>query len=636
MPNFTSDRTAFRLVSSWHLLLIVALVGLVGCQRLGCGQQTAGPSGEIPDSADQRLDQLSGQIPATTEVSAIIDDTAAVRDTIEQARANSGGNLPVLNEMEKNFSNQTGIQMFDEQSWTDAGLAADGGAALTSMTGRPVMLVYVDDRDAFEKHFTKQAKSSLDVSGSAKSETVGGASIKVIGDKDNQRIAWGYTGKLAAITIPPNEDARENDTPTATDALDTILNLTAKNSLRQTTGFEKFRKAIAEKHNFMIYADSDAAIDEGLLSGAAKRFASASGSETDQLKRQFDGVGLVFSLDNNRVGGRMWVGMNEKTAADIQSMYTQGPEVDWSNLGTEHTLLAGRLSTKWSAFWKNYLEGLSDSARRDLENQIKRVGQAVGIDANKDFIDNLSGQMALFIYGVTPTFNAAQFSQNPLGAIDQIGAILALQVDSHGKLRNTVQTIADQAGGFVNLETVGDAEVGSAEAVHVVSFRKPDETSGMAAMLLKNPPPIRIYAYKHQLAIATNAIDPQPMANYLKGERDEAPLTDADRLDMGGSFVSDNQMTGLYINFVRIQNHLMTKLPPIRQVQQSLKALEEVMINFEPKDQGAFINVSVDLDTSFMGGNGGDSEESGQEESTKTQTDNSGSDGDNDNAESNE
>ncbi|MGM0556803.1 MAG: hypothetical protein ACQEVA_10535 [Myxococcota bacterium] len=588
--------------TAWPMLVALAVALSFGSMMTGCKDK-----GEMPDSAEARVEQMGNRLPADTELATVVGDLAKMRESITTAKDKLGDTVPMTDLFEEQAKDELGVDMTDPESWKKAGIAPNGGLTLAVVNDRPVFMTYVKDKKKFEKHFADQIKKSYNIEGMPKTEG-GDTKVKVMGKADGDQIAWTYFGELAIVSFPP-ADNFEGEPGPIVDTVETVATTKEENALAQTQGYKDFTKALAKDNALAVYINTGKFLDEDRMKEIESNTDELGIASAKWIQENVDGAGLGMNVDGNKATVRAWFGFDDETNKTLEAVNKPTSAAPFKNLATQNTLAGLRMSVNWDEFWTLYMDAMPEDERKQFEKQIAQAGQMAGeeLDVQKDVIDQLSGNIGVFFYGanIGEILNAR--GRGMAGTIPHLGLIATVEFKSAEALDKVAKGIIAGSKGAVERRPLQLDDGESADKIEVLAVKNIKESPG------------QLYIQGTKLAFATSALSEQSMFEYLTGERDEGNLADADNLDLGENFAGEEKYNGLYVNVVRAKNHLMgqkDKNPMIAQMvnpaETFLNTVEEMSLTSEITDMGGFMTLTVDM-VPGAAEKSGDSKESDKE-----------------------
>ncbi len=569
----------FKLTAGRGRLLAVSMALFVlaafGCDG-GCGCN--GPGG-MPGSADGRSQDMASHLPADTEVAFVVGDLAKMRDSLATTRDTFGDTLPMADLVEEQAKDELGIDLFDAQSFKDTGIVADGAMTITVAGKHPVLLTYVDDQQKFEKAFSDQFKKSFDIEGMPKGETVGDQQLKVLGEEPAQTAAWAYDGKLAIIGFPPSDEI-ETDEDDDRDVKQVVADLAGqqeKGSLASIDGYKKFNNALATDQSMAVFINTDAALTDERMNQLKGQANPTAGATAEWIDENVTAMGFGLHAEKNTIKLRTWASLPEDVAKRAQEIMTPTKDAPMGNFSTENTMMALRMSVDMPKLWAFYKETAPPAQRDQIVNQLEQGTKAANLDLEKDIINQLSGNLAIYFYGVDKQMIEAAGGQL-MAAFGNPVQALALMVPLQFK--------------------TPEAREKFSAALAPMGFSKSSVKGDVEALKMNVERPVGSFYLKDDLFVwASEVFSDDSVADYINDKRDEKKLSDIDDLNLGADLATNKKYNGLYLNFVRAKNHLgellSQSLP--QPAMSFIDKLEEASLTTEVNENGAFLDLSIDL-----------------------------------------
>jgi len=577
--------------------------------------------GEIPDASEKRLEAAVQSLPPDTQMALVFSDLQKFRKATTSTRAT----VDRLTSTERILSAQTDSgfaaqfmgdasfgDLLEKKFWKDRGIAPNSSFALSAVDYNQVVHTYVEDKKAFEEALTGGDSS-------AETTQVAGSDAKKL-DRDGRPVVWSYDGKLVTLVYPAEQMTTEETEPAApTATLEKVLEVGGQEdakSLHETSGFQKYREAAGDRPS-IVYLNLEPILERQDLQGRSERYKNYAKA----IRNSVDGGGLVVETsDRERITSRLWVGLTEQGQTYFEDTFKTSVPADFTKYATDNTLLGLRLDLDWSSIWSTAEDNMAKAQKNLVEEQFATAREMADLDIREQVIKNLDGQAGLFLYGIGGKASSKLLA-NPLRALPKLEALFVMKFGD----ADTLSTIAEAVAGLdeerldLGALEVGDEKV---EAVRVLEATIPPGalggiTAGASdskdAGSNEDDPeprsaPVRAYIHEDTLMLATNAIPKTRIRKMFTGEGDgPAPLTASEKLDLGGTFAETERLSGLYVNFDRLEDIfgelLQSGLLPAS-VTEPIGTLQEGMLSTAPSETGIFVDLRVDLDSD--GGSAGE------------------------------
>ncbi len=579
----TSPRQSY----AYRLAILLSLV-CVTLATQNCDRQS---KGDIPSTAQKRLSSMVESLPPDTGAVGVVSDLKGFQQTSDSLQDNLDDIIPVTGMVERNIQERFGVNLSTE-SLKQAGVAPGGGLSVADVRGRPTLLTYYKDRQKFESHLTEQVQQSFGIQGAPSSTSVGDHKLKALGDKEGQRVAWGYQGRLAVVAFPQAPSAPAS--ATVTSAVQSVLSTQPEDSFARQDAFERFRSSASEHQSFVFFNTNGLA--DRILDNAEEQSNPSTQRRSAQfLKQNFDGFGGTLESASSGIGLDLWLGLAPDVSKSLHRLQGEVVETDWTPLATDQTVVGLRMGFPPGGALEAALNQSTDRERRAVERRLQRLGDTIGLDLQADVLDHLSGEMGMFLYGFGPKVGLRSLQGNPNELLRQTGLIVAATFDDAGALRDTLGKVADN-NGFLNYRSLESDDGSTVDSIKVLEFTNNEKAEGMNGLMgaALAEMPIKFYAYQKQLVISTTAIGESSMRGYLTGSRDEAsPLSKSDSLELGAQFASASKLSGLYLNMPRAKDILKDKLPPLPAINRVFNQLEEILVTMTPRERAATLHLEI-------------------------------------------
>jgi hypothetical protein len=565
------------------LSLSIMLVAGLGCDALGCG------GGDVPGTASDRVEDMASHLPQKTQMSFVVGDLEGMRTSLSTARDTIGDAIPT-DLIQEQAKNELGIDVFDAESWKKSGIAKNGGLTLAVYNKRPVLVTYIADQQKFEKAFSDQLKKSMGIEGMVKNEKVGGADVKVLGSSDkegseDQTVAWAYDGKTVVAVFPESDALAEittdGEATGAKEAVAALIGLKSDKSLASLASYKKFNKALASEQSMAVFINANEALTEDRMAALDQSGDPMTRLAAPWFKENVDAIGMSMHVENNTMTFRTWADLPEEIIKRAQQIMTPAGENPMEGFATANTLMGLRFSVDMPKLWAFYKETLPKEQRDQLDAELATASKQMKLDVEKDIINQLTGNMGVLFYGIDKSV-IEQAGGNAMRAImmqpfKMLAVLVPIQFKDKASLEKVVTALNETSGGLATRSTVKD---------DVEVFKMKNVTQARGQLFLQDD----------LLVYSTNAFSDESVYQYITGKREEKKLTDADKLDKGEQFATDEKYNGLYVNFLRAQNQLGDVVAQAQpQAAEYLKKAEEAALTTSVDDNGAYLDLTIDL-----------------------------------------
>src|SRR5690606_7125467 len=147
-------------------------------------------------------EQMTGYLPATTEVAFVAGDLGQARGALTNLHERVGKVVPAVHVIQQEIQSEFGVNSISAESWQQAGINPGGGIVVGFTQNRPILLTYVEDRAAFETTFVDRAKKAFNIDQPVKTEQVDGHQVKLLSQTPARDLGWLYDGKVAIVALP--------------------------------------------------------------------------------------------------------------------------------------------------------------------------------------------------------------------------------------------------------------------------------------------------------------------------------------------------------------------------------------------------------------------------------------------------
>ncbi|MBA2664087.1 MAG: DUF3352 domain-containing protein [Bradymonadaceae bacterium] len=562
-------------------LLTLLVAGLLLGPAIGCGGCSESKD-SVPTSKAARVEQMTSRLPASTDMVVIAGDLVETRQTLNDLHSRVGQVLPVAQLIQQQIQSEIGVNILSAESWQQAGIAPNSGLVLGILNNRPILLTYVDDRQAFEATIVERTKKTLRIEAPIKSEEIAGQTIKSASQTAGRDMAWFYDGKLAIVALPAIETKDAMEGGSAIVVASQLASLKKADSLQPTAGFQKFYKALGADYPVSAYVNAERFLNSTSMADSQKDMRAGASAFVNWSKQNARGVGLGLKAETNQAKLRAFIDPSDEITKSALAARKAPSSINWESFATDKTLLGIRSSANFQQLWKGYLASLPDAQRRSLQRDLQHMGKDFGIDIESDVFSGLTGNAVFFFYGVDLGALMGGMQDDVFQAIRAFGAVASVQLNDQATLEALVQKLNTAGKGMLGLRYLADESGEPVESIQVLELKNMESTPGS------------FYAKDDRLTFATAAFSEWSVQQYLTDSRTDAKLSSAANLDLGKRFASHEGFHGIYINFVRAADHLGSAVP-IPMVQQTLNQLEELLIEVEVENEGIFTTVTLDL-----------------------------------------
>lgn len=541
------------------------LVCVASMSLMACGTK----KGEMPKTADGRVEDFANHLPASVEAMLVSGDLMKMQAAATKITTTLESVSPDVAAGRKEIEKELGITLTDAQSWAQTGINTSGGFAVAPVQGRVVIMTYVEDRLKFDTFMTERAKKALDVTDAPTVEKVGELEVKSMGKEDTKGLSWAHDGKLVIIStsLLEKEGAFEKSTPKV---IEGIVKQDAKASMGSTAEFKRFTKAFGDEYALTTYVNAKAIfasptfkkeLDEAAADPAMKQ-------SMDWLKAysEMGGLGLSVNGDEIKVSGLY--GPTAEYLAKAQALNKDVPASPFGAFANDTTMIGIRTAVNGAMAWDLYKSALPKEQMDQINKGLEEAGKELGVDMEKELIANLSGNFGVFFYGVDIGAMMGGMN-NPQQAIQALSLAIVLEFKDAAKLQALVDKLLTKVPpGAITAKDVDGAKV----------YPIPGDAGS-------------IYIKDKVLAFGTKPVSEESMINAIAGKTTAKKLAESD-LALGKKFGAAEPFNGLYVNVTKITatvSPLLGNNPTL----EGFKKLSEASLSYGVNEHGIVSDLRV-------------------------------------------
>lgn len=548
-------------------MVAFAAVGLLVLS--GCGNK----KGSIPKDSQGRIEDMASRLPSSAEAAIFVGDIAKMRDTMNKIKTNVGSALPQVEATEKQVENELGFNPLDAESWKSAGVPESSGFTIAFVNNRTTMMVYVDDRQKFDTLLAEKLKKATDSKEAPKTETVDGVEVKIVGAGEKQ-IAWTHDGKLAIIATGVLDAKLGGDQASPQKFVAGLTKTEAAKSASSTPEFEQFTKGITADYALAGYVNVSALIkNPAYIEGKKEASADPAGKQfVDMFEKQAKTVGFGLTSDGNELKISGFYGADAATNKELVAFSKSSAKSPFGAFATDNILLGLRTAVDMEKSWAYYMKNMPEDQKKQIQEQLKQANQASGMDIEKDVINQLSGNIGVFFYGIDIGALMGGMN-NPMAALNGLDLAIGIQFKD-AKAIDKILAVATKQGG----EAATPKELPEDKSVKYIAA--PDGS-------------VKLFIKDNMLLVGTKKFANQTAADALNGKATGAKLADKGG-NLGKAFGSDDPYNGLYLNVNKV-NAIVSALAAGNPAQKVLEKLDEASINTEATDNGGLLHIRLTL-----------------------------------------
>ena len=450
----------------WKIPLMVAAVIGAALLPLGCSK-CGGPEPNTPKTPAKRVEQMAASLPADTSAVATVGDMEAFVAGISNWKARLESLVPGTDLLTGQLKLLAGVDPFSLESWKEAGIGAEGGLSVALVDSHPVLLAFVENRQSFERTLLRRAGRLWEIAETPKTTSIGDHPVKMSQKKGDQ-LAWTYLGKMALVVFPAVDVGGSGGAPTVSKTMGRLLGMKDAESLSSDGGFGAFTRDF-ERHHNALFADPSTVLE--MVGGGWNAQSLMLRMAVATVLSPVSGVGATFDGGDETVGGRLWLGFGDEQRETLAGLGRGEGSASWSHLDTERAFVGLQSNVDWAHFWSTLLDTLPEARSRDLRRKLKRWGDDVGLDAQKDLVDPFTGGAALFVYDVGPNVGVDSLLTDPTGQLGYTETVAGFEFESPESVANLRQKLvgSDSNSDTMKVPGVSARLVFADDRVYVVS-----------------------------------------------------------------------------------------------------------------------------------------------------------------------
>lgn len=548
--------TTSRTLSLAATVSLLAITSLAGCDK--------NKTDTIPATAQDRLTTMASRLPASTEAALFVGDVAQMRSSLNAINT-LGDAIPELNATQKQIEAEIGFDPLDANSWKQAGIPDNSAITVAFVNNRTVIMAFVEDRQKFDTMLSDKLKKALDTTEAPKAQDVGGKQVKLMG-KDADQIAWLHDGKLAIlVTSVLDEKFTTGDTSPAADFAAKLVASKAPESAAKTPQFQQFLKGITPDYSLLAYANIQAILKNEAFRQEIEKNQDADAKEIiTRLEKDAQIFGLGLHQQDKAFKITALYGSTDLTNKELAALGVPTAKSPFTPFAGENILLGLRTSLDTAKLWDYYMKNLPADQKEQIVSNLKQAGQQAQIDIENDVIKNLSGNIAVFLYGL----NAGAIMgamQNPEMAIKSLNLAVGVEFKSSEALDKLVTKLTGATG----------VEPTEQEGVKV--FAVPNEMGSL-------------YVKDNLLVFGAKELNSDDALAFINGKAPKGKLSGT----LGSQFSSSEPYGGLYLNIDKISAivSLLANGTPVAEV---LGKLGEVALTSDNTEAGPALNLRFTL-----------------------------------------
>ena len=559
-----------------HQMILPAVVsGALALCAMGCDKKGAADS--IPADVQGRIEGLAANLPATSEGALFVGDIGQMSKALGVLQTNLNTALPQIEATRKQAQAELGFDPLDENAWKQAGVPGNSGFAVGTTNAHAVMLVYVEDRQKFDAALTSQLQKAMEVKAAPTATKSGDYEVKTI-KKDDAEIVWLHKGKLALLTGPALDEKGKTDPAlTGSKLLVQLASQKVETSMLKTPEFAKFSKAMGKDNALLAFANVKQISKNPLYVSSKKDQDEQQKMAADWLEKNGEALGLGLKANEQEVHLTAFFGAAEAVTKDVKAWGTPLTDGPWDAFATENMILGARTSVNPEKIWDYYTKQATAEQRAEFARGVEQFNTQTGLNLEQDLIKALSGNVALFFYGID-FGSAMQAMNNPIAMAKALNLGLALQFKDKAGVDKLVAALTEKGGeAFVGRPL----KLGETDVQEITVF---GSAGGEANLFVKD----------NMVLVGTGALSEADGHQYLMNKLEGKAKLSEKGGELGKSFAQAKPYNGLYINVEKLTAvvGLLLANNPAMDV---LSRLKETSVMADASDQGMFLHLRLML-----------------------------------------
>ncbi len=566
-------------LSPRHLFMVGAItaLALTGCDK----------KGEIPKTADARVEDFASRLPATAEGAVFVGDVDKLDKTLATIKTSAGPAAQQLDVAQEQLAAQVGVDLLKPASWGEAGLSRSGMAA--GVVGKQITLMaYVEDRQKFDALFAEKAKGAINATEAPKSETIDGKQVKVLSGAEGKQLAWLHEGKLVII----GTSAMEGESPVSAGQLvASMAKQDAKQSAASTEAYKQFTSGL-KGYDITIYGNPTALMQNPEFARAIADESDPNAQRTaDWFKANAKSLGIGIKTEDRDVLVSGFFGSTKDFNDKIADLGKSASKSPFEGFATEDVALGLRMSVNFEKGWAFYKEAMTEEQRKEIDQAIQEAGQALEMNVEEEVLKNFDGQLGVFLYSVDLA-GAMGATQNPNALPEAINAVIALQFKDADKANAMVGKLVAKATPPPMPPINEDGTLGELPApVAVVPRALEGDIKGYAI----GGDAATIFVKDALVVIGTKAVPDAQIIAAIAGKPAKAKLS-ASANPQGKDFGDSAPYNGLYLNVQRV-GQLIGPMAAMAgpEFGQLVKSVDSISVVNDANSDGLYLHLKARL-----------------------------------------
>jgi len=558
-------------------LAAVGMLALTGCSK---------KKGEIPKSAEGRLQAFADQLPANSEASLYIPDFAKAEADFKKVNSNLEALVSELGAANKQVKDTFEIDLTDMQTLATKGIAAKSGAAIGFVAGQTAVMTYVEKPEEFDKFMAGKVKEEFGEGAEIKKEKVGEADVQVL-VKGEQELAWTYMGKMVIIGTNALDEEFKATAKPAKDFVASLAKTDAKQSRGAGKAFGEF-KGSAKGYSMVGFVDFSALKGSPLYDTIKKEAVDGGDPQAkeglDWVEKNTEYLGFGIGADGNTINiTGMFGGSDEymKQLATLGEGVADSPFVGFS---TDEINAGIRLAANFGKSWEVSKAVMPKDQLEQITKALEDTKKNTGIDVEQDIFMKLSGNIGVFFYGLDMT-KIAEVSRNPAAAANAVSLAAAIEFVDAASLNSLVDKVVGKFGMLLDPAAAEDPK----------SILKPVPGMDGAKMIALPQDAGSIIINDKLLVYATGGLSSDQLGAYIANKADAKKL----QTKLGAPFAAKKAYNGLFVSVSALQKSFGPMLAMAGpEIAQAVKVFEEASLSFDADANTASVTLAIETKSS--------------------------------------
>ncbi len=522
---------------------------------------------KIPSSPEGRIDAIAARLPAASEASLFLADYSAFKESAKQLEDTLGPAAADFKSGQEELKTKFGIDLTNPDSLKEAaGIAPKGGLGIALSDNRSTLMVFVEDSAKFDEWMKTKIAKELEIEGEPKSEKIGEAEVKVLGEDVKKQIAWTHYGKLAIVASPQLEEGAGGEASIAK----YLANLTTTEKAKSTAdsaAFKQFKAEFGGTYQLAGFANLEAIKKSSFYAKAKKDMENEPGGKESiaQFEKYGRSLGFGTTSEGRNSKIKLFVGGTDELNTLYKGIGSDIADNPFVGFATEKTIAALRVSVNFSAGWAAYKKLAPKEQADEIDKALKGAGAAAGLDIEKDVLGQLTGNIGLFFYGLDFA-NVMAGMNDPIKGAKAVEIALGIQFKSADALKKITDALLAKAGPMLGPDG---------------GFKDLDGVKGAKVLALPQGAG-QIVTYEGVLAVSTSAIEAKKLGQLLANTAEDKKITTT----LGKPLATKKPFGGLFVSASSLAKALGPMATANPEAKKFFDTVDEIALSFEGSDNG--------------------------------------------------